>query len=115
MSDRQHEESSSDDREKVAKTLGSLPSKQAQDFVRIYAPLVTVASNVFDMSLIFGQPISDNPDDPYIEQKASITMSWQAAKTLAGLLVATIRDYEGQIGEIKLPSRSQQSNDTPSE
>ena len=113
MAEQQHEETLLNSHETVTKSLGSLPSRQAQDFMRIYGSLVTVTSNVFDMSIIFGQPITDNPDAPYVEQKASVTMSWQAAKALAHLLISTIRNYERQVGEIRLPSS--QPNEPASE
>ena len=103
------------DHETVKKTIGSLPSKQAQDFVRVYGSLVTVSSNVFELSLIFGQALGDDPADAHIEQRASVTMSWHAAKAFAGLLVNTIRNYERQAGEINLPSPLAQSDEPASE
>ena len=115
MAEQQPEEILLDNHETITKPLGTLPSKQAKDFVRVYGTIVTVSSNSFDMSLIFGQPIIDNPNDPYIELKVAVTMSWHAAKAFAGLLIRTIQNYEEQVGEIRLPSALRQLDEPVSE
>lgn len=110
MAEQQPEELVFGTEEITTPPLGTLQSRHAQDFVRVYGSLVTISANVFDLSLIFGQPITDESDNAYVEQKVAVTMSWQAAKALAGLLGSTIRSYENQVGEIRLPIRPTQSD-----
>ena len=95
--------------------VSDLPTKKAQDFTRVYGSIVTVASRGFDMSLTFGEPITENANDAHVEQKVSVTMSWQAAKAFAHLLISSINNYENQVGEILLPSPLTPSDQPTSE
>jgi hypothetical protein len=88
--------------ETVAPPLHTLQGRNAQDYMRVYGSVVTTSSNIFEVSLVFGQPITEDPHDAYIERKVSVTMPWQAAKAFAQLLNATIRSYEKQVGEINI-------------
>jgi hypothetical protein len=47
-----------------------------------------------DITLQVGQPIVESKEDAHLEQRASITMSWQAAKTLAALVDLNVKNYE---------------------
>lgn len=115
MAEQQSENLLFDTEESTTPPLSALPSRYAQDFRRVYGSLVTTSANLFDLSLIFGQPITDDTNNPYVEQKVAVTMSWHAAKAFAGLLTRTIQNYERQTGEIKLSSPSTQSEQPVSE
>jgi len=41
-------------------TITSLPVQKAEDFVRIYASVFSIASTPLDLTLQIGQPIIDN-------------------------------------------------------
>ena len=91
--------------------MNELPTKHSQDFMRVYGSLVSTSATIFDVSFIFGQAITEDHQNPYIERKVAVTMSWQAAKAFAQLLNSTITSYERQAGEIKflaLPPQSEQ-------
>ena len=91
--------------------MSELPARHAQDFMRVYGSLVSTSATIFDVSFIFGQSITEDVQNAYIEQKVAVTMSWQAAKAFAQLLNSTITSYERQAGEIKflaLPPQSEQ-------
>ena|SRR5713101_4164226 len=115
MAEQQSEEISSDTHETKTISFTELPVRRAPDFMRVYGSMVTTSASVFEVSLIFGQALGDNPEDAHIEQRVAVTMSWQAAKSLTYLLASTVRNYESQVGEIRLPSSSPQSNQPPSE
>lgn len=115
MEEQQPENLVFDTEETTTPSLGALPEKRAQDFIRVYGSLVTTSANIFDVSFIFGQPITEDAQNAYVEQKVAVTMSWQAAKAFAQLLISTIRNYERQVGEIKLPSSPTQPGHPVSE
>ena len=83
-------------------TISRLPIQKAEDFIRFYASVFSISSTPLDLTLQVGQPIVDNKVDAHVEQRASITMSWQAAKTLAALVDLNVKNYEKQFGEIQL-------------
>ena len=83
-------------------SINRLPVKKAQDFIRLYATVFSISSTPLDLALQVGQPIVDNREDAHVEQRATITMSWQAAKTLAALVDLNVKNYEKQFGEIQL-------------
>ena len=70
--------------------------------MRVYGSIVTTSATLFEVAFVFGQPITEDPQNAYIERKVSVTMPWQAAKAFAQLLNATIANYERQAGEIKM-------------
>lgn len=114
MAEQQPEEISPETHDTNTILLNTLPIRRAQNFMRVYGSMVTVSSSVFEISLIFGQAIGDTPSDAHVEQRVAVTMSWQAAKTFAHLLFSTVRNYESQVGEIKLPPPPE-PNSLPSE
>jgi hypothetical protein len=102
MEEHQQEYGRFETEETFVPPMHTLPSKYAQDFMRVYGSIVTTSANIFEVSFVFGQPITEDPHNAYIERKVSVTMSWQAAKAFAQLLNATILSYEKQAGEIKI-------------
>ena len=115
MAEQQPEEIVSEIHDTTTISLGTLPVRRSPDFIRVYGSMVTTSASVFDVSLIFGQALGDNPADAHIEQRVAVTMSWQAAKAFAHLLVSTVSNYESMVGEIRLPSSPQQSKQVASE
>ena|SRR2546428_13920756 len=97
----QNEDILSDDHFTITKNIGQMQITQATYFMRVYGNLVGVSTSPWDISLMFAQPITDHPNNIYIEQRVSVTMSLQAAKSLADLLDRTIQSHEQQFGEIK--------------
>jgi Protein of unknown function (DUF3467) len=91
-----------DIKEEESITISRLPVKKAQDFIRLYASIFSISSTPLDLSLQVGQPIVDDRVDAHVEQRATITMSWQAAKTLAAIVDLNVKNYEKQFGEIQL-------------
>ncbi|MGH8071335.1 MAG: DUF3467 domain-containing protein [Candidatus Entotheonellia bacterium] len=91
--------------------------KRAEQFMEIYANYVSLATSPWDITLMFGRTIADDPRNPYIEQRLSATLSPQAAKALAEILWRNIQAYEEQYGEIRYtplqPSQSEQSENPP--
>lgn len=85
----------------ITRNVGQMPTKTSPDFVRVYANIVGVATSPWDISFMFAQPITDSPDEIYLEQRASVTMSFEAAKSLVDLLSNTIQNYEKQLDESK--------------
>ncbi len=88
--------------EKEPILLHNLPVRKSSDFMRLYGSIFSVSSTPLDMSVIIGQPIIEDTNDLHMEQRAIITMSWQAAKTLAELIGTNVKNYEQQFGEIQL-------------
>jgi hypothetical protein len=54
------------------------------------------------MTIMLGRTVADNPRNPRIEQRASISLSPQTAKAMAHMLLANLQSYERQYGEIRL-------------
>src|SRR5689334_151926 len=102
MEEQLKEESLRNIQEQKTISVTELPLKMAQDFVRLYGSVFSISSTPLDVSILIGQPIVDEPGGAYIQQRATITMSWQAAKTLAALVDVNVKNYEQQFGEIQL-------------
>src|SRR5215467_2472162 len=98
MEEQQHEYGKLETEETIVPPINALQSKYAQDFIRVHGSIVTTSANIFEVSFVFGQPITEDPNNAYIERKVSVTMPWQAAKAFAQLLNATIASYERQAG-----------------
>jgi hypothetical protein len=80
----------------------ALPTTRAEKFVRIYSNAANMEVTPWDFKIVFGE-LKRTDGKPVIEQSVEITMSPQHAKALAGMLSTNVREYETQIGEIKLP------------
>lgn len=79
-----------------------LETFKSEKFSKIYANAANLEMTPWDFSLIFGE-LKKTGDKVVIEQSVAVTMSPQHAKALAGVLVTHVKEYEKQVGEIKLP------------
>jgi hypothetical protein len=98
----------------ITRTLQDLPLRPSADFRMIYANSVHFAMLPWDLTLIFGQVIGIDPQDPYVEQRMSVTLSPLAAKMALEFLQRNIAAYEQQYGEIRLTPPSRESTEEPS-
>jgi len=79
-----------------------LPRSTAPNFVEIYANNAGSSSTFQDLRIIFGQIIFGMDDKNTIEDRASITMSWEHALALRNLLDRLITKYEEENGKIRV-------------
>jgi hypothetical protein len=98
----------------TTRTLQDLPIRQSADFAMVYANSAHFATLPWDLTVIFGQVISVDPNDPYVEQRVSVTLSPQAAKMVLEFLRRNVVAYEQQYGEIRLAPSSEQPSEESS-
>jgi hypothetical protein len=84
-------------------TPQELPTSRTDKFVRIYANAANLEVTPWDFKMIFGELKKSSDGKPVIEQSVEVTMSPQHAKALADILSVNVREYEKNVGEIKLP------------
>jgi hypothetical protein len=112
------------DRSEVSQTEGSVTKDvdsfafvRSEEFVEVYANYVSLATSPWDITIMFGRTAADNPNNPRIEQRASVSLSPQTAKAIAEILWRNIQAYEQQYGEIRYtprqPSQSEQAENPP--
>jgi hypothetical protein len=78
-------------------------TRRSPDYRSIYVNNVKFGITAFEFSIIFAE-IAETPEAQlYIDQKAKIIMSPVHAKLFADVLLANIKNFEAQFGEIKLP------------
>jgi hypothetical protein len=111
-----------DEEQPPTKEVTNLPVIRSEAFVEIYANYVSFAASAWDMTVMLGRTVTDDPRNPHIEQRASISLSPQTAKVLTHMLLQNIQCYEQQYGEIRLtpiqaeaeePSASEPSQNPP--
>jgi hypothetical protein len=87
--------------------LKDLQHHKAQDFYSIYTNTAGFGVGFYDFQIIFGRIVSGHSKDenvePYIEDIAGVTMSWEHAKALATSLSKVIDSYELDHGKIRQP------------
>ncbi len=85
---------------------------ESPDFINIYSNNVHLTASIFDFSLIFGEITGEKQDGKnLVKQKARVILSKELTKVLAQLLVANVKAYEEQFGEIKLPTPQAQTKE----
>ena len=68
---------------------------EAPGFVSIYANNADASMNFYDLCLVFGQVlVKPGTDRPIIEDRASVTMTWEHVEPLVNLLRRLLDDYE---------------------
>jgi hypothetical protein len=87
--------------QEITRDMQTVPVKRAEQFVEIYANYVSLSTAPWDVTVMFGRAVTDNPHNPYIEQRVSIALSPQTAKAFVHLLQQNIHIYEQQYGEIR--------------
>jgi|SRR6267142_2062849 len=98
----------------TTRRLQDLPLRQSPDFTMVYANTVHFATLPWDLTLIFGQVISVDPNDPHLEQRVAVTLSPQTAKTVLEFLHRNVVAYEEQYGEIRLTPSATPPSEEPS-
>jgi hypothetical protein len=91
-----------DEEQSTTKEVTELPVVRSETFAEIYTNYVSFAVSAWDMTIMFGRAVADDPRNPRIEQRASVSLSPQTAKVMAHMLVQHIQRYEQQYGEIRL-------------
>jgi hypothetical protein len=104
MADEAPSKDPSDERQEdvsITKQLGYLSVVRSEEFVEVYANYVSCATSPWDLTIMFGRSVADNPDNPRLEQRASVSLSPQTAKAMAHMLLRNLQSYEQQYGEIR--------------
>jgi hypothetical protein len=91
-----------DEEQPPMKEVTDLPVVRSETFVEVYSNYVSFAASAWDMTIMFGRTVADDPQHPRIEQRASISLSPQTAKAMAHIVLQNIQRYEAQYGEIRL-------------
>jgi hypothetical protein len=92
----------------TTREVTDLPVVRSEAFVEVYANYVSFAASAWDMTIMFGRTVADDPRNPRIEQRASISLSPQTAKAMAHIVLQNLQRYEAQYGEIQIaPIQSQ--------
>jgi hypothetical protein len=113
MEEKQPSEVAAPSGETITTPLHELPVRKASDFTMVYANNAHFATSPWDLTLIFGQSITLDPHDMYIEQRVAITLSPQTAKAVAEFLLHNLMGYEQQFGQIRY-TPLQQPTENPS-
>lgn len=74
--------------------VADLKHRRAEDLKSVHANSANFAANFYDVALIFGQIVPQYEDEPIIEDKVSITMSWEHLKALGDGIQQIIANYE---------------------
>ncbi|MDA1316188.1 MAG: DUF3467 domain-containing protein [Acidobacteria bacterium] len=80
--------------------ISELTQVRAPGFIEIYVNNANAGFSFQDLRLIFSQVVIDR-DNPYVEDRAAITMNWEHAKALRDLLDRLVSQYETDVGEIR--------------
>jgi hypothetical protein len=91
-----------DEEQPTTKEVTDLQVVRSEVFVEVYANYVSFAASAWDMTIMFGRTVADDPRNPRIEQRASVSMSPQTAKAMAHIVLQNLQRYEAQYGEIHL-------------
>ena len=70
----------------ITKQLGYLSVVRSEAFVEVYANYVSCATSPWDLTIMFARTVADNPDNPRLEQRASVSLSPQTAKAMVHML-----------------------------
>jgi hypothetical protein len=91
-----------DEEQPVTKEVTDMAVVRSEDFVEVYANYVSFAASAWDMTIMFGRTVADDPRNPRIEQRASVSLSPQTAKAMAHILLRNLQSYEAHYGEIRI-------------
>jgi hypothetical protein len=69
-----------------------------------YANNTQVSWTNFDVRMLFGEVVDNQPDKIVVEQRAQVTVSYLEAKLLILLLTQAVTRHEATFGEIKIPA-----------
>jgi hypothetical protein len=99
------------DKEPQAISVAKLSHRRSDQFATIYTNTAGLGANFYDLQLIFGRIVHMHKDEvegpgPYIEDLASVSMSWEHAKALTVSLNKTIGEYEKDNGPIRMSGKT---------
>jgi hypothetical protein len=81
-----------------------LKAVQSDKFVSIYSNSMTLDITPWDFKFVFGVLVKGEPGQPpMIENRAEVVMSPQHAKAMLDIFTTHLKEYEKNVGEIKLP------------
>jgi hypothetical protein len=78
-------------------------NRQAEGFVTVYSNNVSIATNFFDVALVFGETVGQEGDKVLVDQRARVVMTLAQTKILIAALIHQMISYEQQFGEIVIP------------
>jgi hypothetical protein len=78
----------------VTKDIDVFRFTRSEEFVEVYANYVSAATSPWDMIIMFSRTVVDDPQNPMIEQRASISLSPQTAKALLHILSRNLQTYD---------------------
>jgi hypothetical protein len=74
--------------------IKDLPHIRLDKFLSTYINSTGLATNFYDLTVIFGKVTVSDAGEPVVEDHAAITMSWEHAKALATGLKQAVDNYE---------------------
>jgi hypothetical protein len=80
---------------------------RSPDFKMVYANNVNLTGSAWDIRMTFGELFTDIFGKTLLEQRVMVTVSPQMAKVMAFTINSAVKNYEAQIGEIKMPPLEQ--------
>lgn len=88
-----------------------VPPRDGHPIPELYTNYIVTSWSMYDIRARIGQlvPSGEGKGDFVVEERAALTLTWQHAKAVAGLLAKLVSDYERANGEIpilKLPHES---------
>jgi Protein of unknown function (DUF3467) len=95
----------------TTKEVTDLTIVRSETFVDVYANYVSFAASASDMTIMFGKTQADDPRNPRLEQRVSVSLSPQTAKIMAHIVLRNIQSYEAQYGEIQVSPIRQQTEE----
>jgi hypothetical protein len=84
-----------------AKPAQKIEYKDAPNMSSVYSNNVFLRLTPWDIQLTFGDILSGDQTTLLVENRLRVYLSPQTAKALSKALMASVQQYEAQIGEIK--------------
>ena len=85
-------------------SIEEMAHRSAPDYKRVYANNATMAMTFWDFTVTFGETVFDKfGDAPHIEDRVSVSMSWEHTRALHQALEQVLASYETtQGGKIRI-------------
>jgi hypothetical protein len=88
-----------------------VPPRDGRPIPELYTNYIVTSWSMYDIRARIGQlvPCGEGKSDFVVEERAALTLTWQYAKAVAGLLAKLVSEYEktnGEIPALKLPHES---------
>ena len=94
--------------------IADLTRVPTSNFFSTYANNTHGSSSFYDLRLVFGQVIIPQVKEPYIEDRASITITWEHVGPLRDLLDRMLKTYQAEYGPARRidSSKEEKSEET---